>query len=90
MHGGGGEVGGTDVSGGGRSYTREARPMELPGFGVQRGAAGVVADAHFGAVGNQPIEVAAVGGAQEDGGEHPQPTARLGLQVGGEGRPEQA
>jgi hypothetical protein len=36
-------------------------------------AAGVVADTHFGAVGNQPIEVAAVGGAQEDGGEQGNP-----------------
>lgn len=39
--------------------------MEQPGFGMQAGAAGaagVVADAHLGAVGHQPIEGAAVGG----------------------------
>ena len=42
--------------------------MEQPGFGVQAGAAGVVADAHLGAVGHKPIEGAAVGGAQVDGG----------------------
>ncbi len=64
--------------------------MEQPGFGVQAGAAGVVADAHLSAVGHQPIEGAAVGGAQVDGGEHPQLPAGLGLQEGGEGRLEQA
>ena len=64
--------------------------MEQPGFGVQAGAAGVVADAHLGAVGHQPIEGAAVGGAQVDGGEHPQRAARLGLQELCECRLEQA
>lgn len=64
--------------------------MEQPGFGVQTGAADVVADAHLGSVGHQPIEGAAVGGAQVDGGEHPQGAAGQGLQEGGEGRLEQA
>ena len=90
MQGGGGEVGGADVGGGGRAGAREARPMEQPGFGVQAGAAGVVADAHLGAVGHQPIEGAAVGGAQVDGCVHPQLAAGLGLQELGEGRLEQA
>jgi hypothetical protein len=64
--------------------------VEQPGFGVQAGAAGVVADAHLGAVGHQPIEGAAVGGAQVDGGEHPQLAAGLGLQEIAERRLEQA
>ncbi len=51
MQGGGGEVGGPDVGGGGRESAQDARPMEQPGLGVQAGAAGVVADAHLGAVG---------------------------------------
>jgi hypothetical protein len=38
---------------------------------------------------HQPIEGAAVGGAQVDGGEHPQRAAGLGLQEGREGRLEQ-
>ncbi len=90
VQGGGGEVGGADVGGGGRGGAREARPMEQPGFGVQAGAAGVVADAHLGAVGHQPIEGAAVGGAQVDGGEHPQRAAGLGLQELRQRRLEQA
>lgn len=90
VQGGGGEVGGADVGGGGKGGAREARPMEQPGFGVQAGAAGVVADAHLGAVSHQPIEGAAVGGAQVDGGEHPQRAAGLGLQELAEGRLEQA
>ena len=64
--------------------------MEQPGFGVQPGAAGVVADTHLGAIRHQPIEGAAVGGTQVDGGEHPQLAAGLGLPELAEGRLEQA
>lgn len=90
VQGGGGEVGRADIGGGGRGGAREAGPMEQPGFGVQAGAAGVVADAHLSAVIHQPIEGAAVGGAQVDGGEHPQLPAGLGLQEFSQRRLEQA
>jgi hypothetical protein len=41
--------------------------MEQPGFGVQAGAAGVVADAHLGAVGHQQVDCAAGPSARRSG-----------------------
>jgi hypothetical protein len=61
------EVGGADVGGAGATGA-----MKQPGLGVQAGAAGVGADAHLGTALHQPVERLAVGGAQVDGGEHPQ------------------
>lgn len=64
------EVGGADVGGAGATGA-----MKQPGLGMQTGAAGVGADAHLGTALHQPVECLAVGGAQVDGGEHPQGAA---------------
>ena len=56
--------------------------MKQPGLGVQASAAGIGADAHLGTALHQPVERPAVGGAQVDGGEHPQGAA--GFEVLGE------
>ena len=77
--GGSREVGRADVGGAGATGA-----MKQPGLGVQAGAAGVGANAHLGLVLHQPIEGAAVGGAEVDGGEHPQgpPCSQVLLQNG--------
>jgi len=81
--GGSREVGGADVGGAGATGA-----MKQPGLGVQTSAAGVGADAHLGTALHQPIERLAVGGAEVDGGEHPQRAA--GLEMLGEHGLQQA